>query len=35
MNQAMMTQKQMTLAITAQQHPEHKFTNLRLVLVEN
>ncbi len=28
MNQAMMTQKQMTLANTAQENPNHRFTNL-------
>jgi hypothetical protein len=28
MNQAMMTQKQMTLANTAQENPTHRFTNL-------
>lgn len=28
MNQAMMTQKQMNLAVTARENPEHRFTNL-------
>ena len=28
MNQTMMAQKQKTLVITAQEHPEHRFTNL-------
>src|SRR5512138_1033437 len=28
MNQAMMTQKQMNLAVTARENPKHRFTNL-------